>query len=225
MNSIKVLLAEDHQIVREGLRAMLNLEPDIKVVAEAENGRQAVDLITKVRPDVVVMDIAMPLLNGMEASRQILQAFPGTKILILSAHSDDAYVAMVMAIGASGYLIKQTAAHVLPEAIRAVHQGKTYFSPIIAKRRNHQKQKDRDQGELPGKAAPTLSAREMEVLQLIAEGKANKETADELHISVKTVEKHRQSLMDKLNIHDTAGLTRYAISMGIIENSVQVTII
>ncbi|MHB1081307.1 MAG: response regulator [Prosthecobacter sp.] len=225
MNSINVLLAEDHQIVREGLRAMLNLEPDIKVIGEAENGRQAVELVSKVRPDVVVMDIAMPLLNGMEATRQILQAFPGTKILILSAHSDDAYVAMVMAIGASGYLIKQTAAHVLPEAIRAVHQGKTYFSPIIAKRRNHQKQKDRDQGELPGKAVPTLSAREMEVLQLIAEGKANKETADELHISVKTVEKHRQSLMDKLNIHDTAGLTRYAISMGIIENSVQVTIL
>lgn len=225
MSSINVLLAEDHQIVREGLRAMLNLEPDIKVIAEAENGRQAVELVTKVRPDVIVMDIAMPLLNGMEATRQILQAFPGTKILILSAHSDDAYVAMVMAIGASGYLIKQTAAHVLPEAIRAVHQGKTYFSPIIAKRRNHQKQKDRDQGELPGKAVPTLSAREMEVLQLIAEGKANKETADELNISVKTVEKHRQSLMDKLNIHDTAGLTRYAISMGIIENSVQVTII
>lgn len=225
MSSINVLLAEDHQIVREGLRAMLNLEPDIKVIGEAENGRQAVELVTKVRPDVVVMDIAMPLLNGMEATRQILQTLPGTKILILSAHSDDAYVAMVMAIGASGYLIKQTAAHVLPEAIRAVHQGKTYFSPIIAKRRNHQKQKDRDQGELPGKAVPTLSAREMEVLQLIAEGKANKETADELNISVKTVEKHRQSLMDKLNIHDTAGLTRYAISMGIIENSVQVTII
>lgn len=225
MNSIKVLLAEDHQIVREGLRAMLNLEADIKVISEAENGRQAVETFARTRPDVVVMDIAMPLLNGMEATRQILQAFPGTKILILSAHSDDAYVAMVMAIGASGYLIKQTAAHVLPEAIRAVHQGKTYFSPIIAKRRNHQKQKDRDQGELPGKAVPTLSAREMEVLQLIAEGKANKETADELNISVKTVEKHRQSLMDKLNIHDTAGLTRYAISMGIIENSVQVTII
>lgn len=225
MSTINVLLAEDHQIVREGLRAMLNLESDIKVISEAENGRQAVELVTKSRPDVVVMDIAMPLLNGMEATRQILHAFPGTKVLILSAHSDDAYVAMVMAIGASGYLIKQTAAHVLPEAIRAVYRGKTYFSPIIAKRRNHQKQKDREQGELPGKAAPTLSAREMEVLQLIAEGRANKESADELHISVKTVEKHRQSLMDKLNIHDTAGLTRYAISMGIIENSVQVTIV
>jgi DNA-binding NarL/FixJ family response regulator len=225
MSSITVLLAEDHQIVREGLKAMLNLEADIKVVGEAENGRQAVELFGKLRPDVVVMDIAMPLLNGMEATRQLLHSFPGTKVLILSAHSDDAYVALVMAIGASGYLIKQTAAHVLPEAIRAVHQGKTFFSPIIAKRRNHQKQKARDQGELPGKTVTALSAREMEVLQLIAEGKANKETADELHISVKTVEKHRQSLMDKLNIHDTAGLTRYAISMGIIENSVQVTII
>ncbi len=225
MKSISVLLAEDHQIVREGLRAMLNLEPDIKVVGEAENGRQAVDLVAKLNPDVVVMDIAMPLLNGMEATRQILQGRPDTKVLILSAHSDDAYVAMVMAIGASGYLIKQTAAHVLPEAIRAIDQGKTFFSPIIAKRRNHQKQKAHDLGELPGKAIPALSTREMEVLQLIAEGKANKETADVLHISVKTVEKHRQSLMNKLNIHDTAGLTRYAIASGIIENSVQVTIV
>lgn len=225
MSPITVLLAEDHQIVREGLRAMLKLEPDIEVVGEAENGRQAVELVTKLRPAVVVMDIAMPLLNGMEATRQILQAFPDTKVLILSAHSDDAYVALVMAIGASGYLIKQTAAHVLPEAIRALHRGKTFFSPIIAKRRNHQKQKAHDQGDLPGKAVATLSTREMEVLQLIAEGKANKETAEELKISVKTVEKHRQSLMDKLNIHDTAGLTRYAIASGIIESSVQVTIV
>ena len=225
MKSISVLLAEDHQIVREGLRAMLNLEPDIKVVGEAENGRQAVDLVAKLDPDVVVMDIAMPLLNGMEATRQILLARPDAKVLILSAHSDDAYVAMVMAIGASGCLIKQTAAHVLPEAIRAIDQGKTFFSPIIAKRRNHQKQKAHDLGELPGKAIHALSTREMEVLQLIAEGKANKETADVLNISVKTVEKHRQSLMNKLNIHDTAGLTRYAIASGIIENSVQVTIV
>lgn len=226
MNPITVLLAEDHQIVREGLRAMLNLETDIKIVGEAENGRQAVALVSQLCPDVVVMDIAMPLLNGMEATRQILQTTPNTKVLILSAHSDDAYVAMVMAIGASGYLIKQTAAHVLPEAIRQVHQGKTFFSPTIAKRRNHQKQKSHDRGELVVKKdASVLSSREMEVLQLIAEGKANKETADELNISVKTVEKHRQSLMDKLNIHDTAGLTRHAIATGIIESSVQVTIV
>ena len=226
MNPITVLLAEDHMIVREGLRALLKMEPDIEVIGEADNGRKAVELIAKLRPQVVVMDIAMPLLNGMEATRQILQSFPDTKILILSAHSDDAYVSLVMAIGAAGYLIKQTASHVLPEAIRLVHQGKTCFSPIISKRRNHQKQKSRDRGELTtSKDTSKLSSREMEVLQLIAEGKANKETAEELHISVKTVEKHRQSLMDILNIHDTAGLTRHAIATGIIESSVQVTII
>ncbi len=226
MKPITVLLAEDHMIVREGLRALLKLETDIEVVGEAENGRQAVELVAKLRPQVVVMDIAMPLLNGMEATRQILQTAPDTKVLILSAHSDDAYVAMVMAIGAAGYLIKQTASHVLPEAIRQVQQGRTCFSPVIAKRRNHQKKKSHDRGELNTDKDPSkLSSREMEVLQLIAEGKANKETAEELHISVKTVEKHRQSLMDKLNIHDTAGLTRHAIAAGIIESSVQVTIV
>ncbi len=226
MNPITVLLAEDHMIVREGLRALLKLETDIEVIGEAENGRQAVELVAKLRPRVVVMDIAMPLLNGMEATRQILHSFPDTKILILSAHSDDAYVALVMAIGAAGYLIKQTASHVLPEAIRMVDQGKKCFSPTISKRRNHQKQKSRERGEtILTKDAVALSSREMEVLQLIAEGKANKESADELHISVKTVEKHRQSLMDKLNIHDTAGLTRHAIATGIIESSVQVTIL
>jgi len=118
MNPITVLLAEDHLIVREGLRALLNLETDIEVIGEAENGRRAVELVAQLRPQVVVMDIAMPLLNGMEAARQILQSFPDTKILMLSAHSDDAHVAKVMAMGAAGYLIKQTAAYTLPEAIR-----------------------------------------------------------------------------------------------------------
>jgi DNA-binding NarL/FixJ family response regulator len=226
MKPITVLLAEDHTIVREGLRALLKLETDIEVVGEADNGRQAVELVTKLHPHVVVMDIAMPLLNGMEATRQILAAAPDTKVLILSAHSDDAYVARVMTIGAAGYLIKQTAAHALPEAIRRVYEGKTCFSPVISKRRNHHKQKSRERGELSTDKDPSkLSSREMEVLQLIAEGKANKETAEELKISVKTVEKHRQSLMDKLNIHDTAGLTRHAIATGIIESSVQVTIV
>jgi DNA-binding NarL/FixJ family response regulator len=225
MNSITILLAEDHMIVREGLRALLKREDGIEVVGEAENGRQAVALAGKLSPDVVVMDIAMPLLNGLEATRQILQTTPSTKVLILSAHSDDAYVEQVMALGASGYLIKQTAAHVLPDAIRAVHKGKTFFSPSISKRRKDHDKKAHARGDLPGKKATGLSSREMEVLQLVAEGKANKETAEELHISVKTVEKHRQSLMEKLNIHDTAGLTRHAIATGIIESSVQVTII
>lgn len=223
-NPITVLLAEDHLIVREGLRAYLELVDGIKVVGEAANGREAVAMTSKLRPDVVVMDIAMPLLNGLEATRQILRAQPHTKVLMLSAHSDDAYVAQVMALGAAGYLVKQTAAHVLPEAIRKVHKGSSFFSPSISKRRNEHDKKAHARGDLPGKAAVPLSSREMEVLQLIAEGKANKETAEELHISVKTVEKHRQSLMDKLNIHDTAGLTRYAIAAGIIESSVQVTI-
>jgi DNA-binding NarL/FixJ family response regulator len=225
MNPITVLLAEDHAIVREGLRALLKLEDDLKVVGEAENGRQAVTMAGKLRPAVVVMDFAMPLLNGLEATRQILHAQPGTKVLILSAHSDDAYVEQVMALGAAGYLIKQTAAHVLPEAIRKVHKGSSFFSPSISKRLNEHDKKARARGDLPGTKAVPLSSREMEVLQLIAEGKANKETAEELHISVKTVEKHRQSLMDKLNIHDTAGLTRHAIATGIIESSVQVTIV
>lgn len=226
MKRITVLLAEDHMIVREGLRALLKLEDDIEVIAEAENGRQAVELTRKHSPALVVMDIAMPLLNGLEATRQILQALPATKVLILSAHSDDAYVEQVVALGASGYLIKQTAAHVLPEAIRKVHSGSTFFSPAISKRLNHHEQRSRERGELHiKKEALHLSSREMEVLQLVAEGKANKETAQELHISVKTVEKHRQSLMEKLNIHDTAGLTRHAISTGIIESSVQVTIV
>ncbi len=225
MNPITVLLAEDHMIVRDGLIALLKLEPGIKVVGEAENGRQAVALASKLCPDVVVMDIAMPLLNGLEATRQILQCTPNTKVLVLSAHSDDAYVEQVMALGASGYLIKQTAAHVLPDAIRDVHKGKPFFSPVISKRRNAKEKKARDRGDLPGQTPTVLTCREVEVLQLIAEGKANKETAEELHISVKTVEKHRQSLMEKLNIHETAGLTRHAIATGIIESSVQVTIV
>lgn len=226
MKRITVLLAEDHMIVREGLRALLTLEDDIEVVGEAENGREAVELTRVLCPSVVVMDIAMPLLNGLEATRQIIRAAPGTRVLILSAHSDDAYVERVMALGASGYLIKQTAAHILPMAIREVHKGKAFFSPAISKRFHHHQQKARERGELRTKRVPVhLSSREMEVLQLIAEGKANKETAAELRISVKTVEKHRQKVMEKLNIHDTAGLTRYAIASGIIESSVQLTIL
>ncbi len=223
MSHITVLLAEDHMIVREGLRALLLKENGIEVVGEAENGRQAVAMARELCPDVIVMDIAMPLLNGLEATRQLLHTAPETKVLVLSAHSDDAYVKQVMALGASGYLIKQTAASVLPEAIRQVFKGKLYFSPSISKRRLADEKKAHDRGDLPNKKPTSMTSREMEVLQLVAEGKANKETADELHISVKTVEKHRQTLMEKLNIHDTAGLTRYAIATGIIESSVQVT--
>lgn len=220
---ITVLLAEDHTIVREGLLALLRLETDIKVVAEAADGRQAVAMAAQWKPDVIVMDIAMPLLNGMEATRQILHAQPTVKVLVLSAHSDDAYVTRIMELGAYGYLVKQTASHVLPEAIRRVHLGKKCFSPTISLRRKERALKAKARGDLPSAKVATISSRETEVLQLIAEGKANKQAAEELKISVKTVEKHRQSLMDKLNIHDTAGLTRHAIATGVIESSVQAT--
>lgn len=225
MKPITVLLVEDHSIVREGLRILLHLEADIEVVGEAENGREAVALAGKLGPDIIVMDIAMPLLNGLEATRRILLANPGAKVLMLSAHGDDTYVEKALELGAAGYVVKQSAAHVLADAIREVHSGKPFFSPSISKRRLHHQRKAKAMGDLPKKNAARLTSRELEVLQLIAEGKANKETADELHISIKTVEKHRQSVMEKLNIHDTASLTRYAIAAGIIESSVQVTIL
>ena len=224
VKSISVLLAEDHLIVREGLKTLLQAEEDIKVVGEAANGRQAVDLVKKLSPRVVVMDIAMPLLNGLEAARQILKIKPATRVLILSAHSDDAYVEQVIELGGAGYLIKQTAAHVLPVAIREVVKGNFYFSPAIANRFDRQHNNANHFSSLKMKTV-RLTSREMEVLQLIAEGKANKETASELGIGIKTVEKHRQHLMQKLDIHDTAGLTRYAISAGIIESIVQFTIV
>jgi len=225
MKQITVLLADDHTIVREGFRKMLELEADLKVVGEAQDGRQAVALVKKLRPDVVVMDIAMPLLNGLEATRQVLKLFPTTKVLMLSAHSDDAYVKNATEAGAGGFLLKQTSAHDVCRAIREIHQGKTFFSPAISKRRDHLQPQTRDRSGVLHKKVAELTSREMEVLQLIAEGKANKETAGELGIGIKTVEKHREHLMKKLDIHDTAGLTRYAISAGIIENSVQVTIV
>ncbi len=222
---ITVLLVEDHMIVREGLRKLLEAERDIVVIGEAATGRQAVAMAQKLQPAVVVMDIAMPQLNGLEATRQIRQSVPDARILILSAHSDDAYVERVTELGAAGYLIKQSSAHFLSEAIREVHKGNTFFSPAIAKRLSRRSDNSSgSRGRQKTKVAG-LSARELEVLQLIAEGHANKQCAAELGISVKTVEKHRDHLMQKLDIHDTAGLTRYAISAGVIENSVQVTIV
>jgi len=225
MKRITVLLAEDHMIVREGFRKMLELEDDFEIVGEAQDGRAAVALVKKFHPEVVLMDIAMPLLNGLEATRQILKVVPTTKVLMLSAHSDEAYVKNATDSGAMGFLLKQTSAYEVCRAIREISKGETFFSPSISKRLDHQNKKSPDRAGLPIRKNIELTSREMEVLQLIAEGKANKETASELGISIKTIEKHREHLMDKLDIHDTAGLTRYAISTGVIENSVQLTIV
>lgn len=223
MKRITVLLAEDHHIVREGFRCLLKHEPDIQVVGEAETGREAVAMVKKLKPDVVVMDIAMPLLNGLEATRQIRRDCPETKVLMLSAHSDDAYVERVTQLGAAGFLLKQTSSHNLAVAIREVRKGNTFFSPQITRRLVGLERQTLDrEGHLKAKDN-RLSAREIEVLQLIAEGQPNKQIAAELGVSFKTVDKHRQHLMAKLNIHDTAGLTRYAVSAGIIESSVQLT--
>src|SRR5438309_466202 len=218
MQKITVLLADNHTVVRQGLRALLEAENDMTVVGEAENGRQAVQMAKRLQPDVVVMDIAMPSLNGLEATRQISRESPKSKVLILSSYSDDEYVQQLTDAGASGYLVKQTAAQDLVAAIREAKKGNAFFSPAISKRllEHYRATVNRPAGEAK---RPKLTPRELEVLQLIAEGYANKQIAGELFISIKTVEKHRQQLMHKLDIHDVAGLTRYAIAKGIIETS------
>lgn len=219
MQKITVLLADDHTVVRQGLRALLVVEGDIEIVGEADTGRQAVMMAKKLLPDVVVMDIAMPLLNGLEATRQITKQVPNTKVLVLSSYSDDEYVQQLTEAGAAGYLVKQTAANDLLKAIREAHRGNAFFSPSIAKRLRDQCREAFVSGQPVRKRTDYLTSREAEVLQLIAEGQANKQIAAELCISIKTVEKHRQQVMNKLNIHDVAGLTRHAISKGIIESN------
>jgi DNA-binding NarL/FixJ family response regulator len=204
---------------------MLELEDDFTVIGEAADGRQAVALTRKLHPDVVLMDIAMPRLNGLEATRQILKEWPEAKVLVLSAHSDDAYVATAIASGALGFLLKQSSSNEVYRAIREIDQKRIFLSHDISQRLNRLHPQSVETTQPVGKKSAQLTSREIEVLQLIAEGKANKETAAELGISMKTVEKHRQHLMRKLDIHDTAGLTRHAISSGIIESSVQLTIL
>jgi DNA-binding NarL/FixJ family response regulator len=217
MEKIRVLLVDDHTIVRQGLRALLDAEPDIAVVGEAETGRQAVHLAKKLLPEVIVMDIAMPTLNGLEATRQIIKDAPGVKVLALSSYSDDEYVHQLTEAGAAGYLLKQTAAADLIKAVHEAKRGNAFFSPSISKRLAENYREAFLNGQPARKRNALLTSRESEVLQLIAEGLANKQIAAELCISIKTVEKHRQQVMNKLNIHDIAGLTRYAISKGVIE--------
>lgn len=212
-------MADDHTVVRQGLRALLAAEEDIEIIGEAENGRQALQLVKKLLPDVVVMDIAMPVLNGVEATRQITRYVPSVKVLVLSTYSNDEYVEQLTEAGAAGYLVKQTAANDLLKAIREAFKGNAFFSPAIAKRLRDQCRQTYVTGQPVKRRSDYLTTREAEVLQLIAEGRANKQIAAELCISIKTVEKHRQQVMNKLGIHDVAGLTRHAISKGIIESN------
>lgn len=225
MSKISVLIVEDHLMVREGCRMVIELEKDIEVVGEACNGREAISQAMELRPDVILMDIAMSGLNGLEATRQLMKALPKTRIIILTAHCDDAYVKSAVDSGAAGFMVKQDSTRDICRAIREVHGGGVCYSPLVAKRFIRINPKTTNSQGKAMRKQSLLTSRECEVLQLVAEGKANKETAEELGISIKTVEKHRGQLMRKLDIHDTAGLTRYAIAAGIIESSVQVTIL
>ena len=210
---ITILLVDDHKILRQGLRTLLAKEIDMQVVAEAEDGRDAVRLVREMSPQVVIMDVGMPDLNGIEATRQILQESPETKVIALSMHSDRRFVTNMIKAGASGYLLKDSAFEELATAIRVVMARKTYLSHEIA----HVVVKDYVQGG--SKDDPSvfsiLSPREREVLQLIAEGKTNRQIAEMLNVSLKTIETHRQQIMNKLEIHNIVELTKYAIREGL----------
>jgi two-component system response regulator NreC len=215
VTSIRVILAEDHTIVRKGLRALLESAPDIEVVAEAANGRMVLDQVANMQPDVVVMDITMPLLNGLEATRQLKEQYPKLKIVILTMHSDEEYVFQSLRAGVDGYLMKETAPAELVRAIWAAHRGDSYLSPDISKKLIAEYIRQADQGFTPSSLG-RLTRREREVLQLIAEGNSIGDIAGLLHISDKTARVHRSNLMSKLDLHNTAELTLYAVRHGVI---------
>jgi len=210
---IKILVADDHQLVREGLRSLLENEPDLEVAGEAETGRKAVQIVRNLKPDLIIMDVSMPDLNGIEATRHIINECPKAKVLALSMHSDQRFVADILKAGASGYLLKDCAFEELVSAIRAVVIGQTYMSPgitgpVIQDYLRRLSGPDHS-------AASLLTPREREVLQLLAEGQATKQIASRLNVSVKTVETHRRRLMEKLRIFSVAELTKYAIREGL----------
>ena len=211
--SMKVLLADDHEIVREGFKALIEKQPDMSVIAEAANGKEAIRLARELTPDVVVMDVAMPELNGIEATKQIAGLEGPIRIVALSIHSESHYVGEMLKAGASGYLLKNCAFQELARAIRAVMEGRTYLSEKV----QCMAAEDEAGGEVrkAGPNADLLSPREKEVLQLLAEGWISKEIASRLHVSVRTVDAHRQHIMDKLGIRSIAELTRFAIREGI----------
>jgi DNA-binding NarL/FixJ family response regulator len=215
MRKIRILLADDHTILRDGIRSLLEDEPDMVVIGEAENGHQVVRMACQLKPNVVLMDIAMPLLNGLEATRQITRSCPDAKVLILSMHENEEYIRQVLTIGAMGYILKDAAARDLINAIRAVNRGEAVLSPAITRlviedylRWGDIQPQDHTDG---------LSPREREVLQLIAEGYTNKQIAEILSISIKTVQTHRANLMGKLDLHNRGDLIKYAIQKKIIE--------
>lgn len=215
MKPIRILLADDHNVIRKGLRLLLESQPDFRVVAEAANGRQAVELAEQTKPDVAVLDIAMPHLTGTDAAARIAELLPTTGIVILSVHSDEGYVLRSLKAGAKGYLLKDSAEGDLIEAIRAVSQGKAFFSPEISRMlvedyvRQVQARGVSDTYEL-------LTVREREILHLLAEGKSNKDIAALLNLSLYTVETHRRNLQEKLNLRSLAELILYAVRKGVI---------
>jgi two-component system response regulator NreC len=215
MNKIRVLLADDHTILRDGIRALLDDQADIEVIGEAGDGQATVKMTAQLQPDVVVMDIAMPLLNGLEATRQIQRDFPQVKVLILTMHENEEYIRQVLAAGALGYVLKDAAARDLIGAIRAVYQGEAVLSPAITRLVIEDYLR---WGDIrPPDSSNGLTSREREVLQLIAEGYTNKEIAEILCISIKTVQSHRTNLMSKLDLHDRGELIKYAIQKKIID--------
>ncbi len=211
--SIRILLADDHKITRQGLRSLLEQQDDMEVAAEAENGRTAVALVDELLPDVVIMDVTMPDLNGVEATRQIVAKYPDVKVIALSMHSDTLFVTEMLRSGACGYLLKDCAFEEMTRAIRAVMNDKTYLSPsisaVVVEDYLHRLSK------ADFSASGILTDREREVLQLMAEGKSTKQIALKLHISIKTVETHRRQIMNKLDIHTVAELTKYAVRKGL----------
>jgi DNA-binding NarL/FixJ family response regulator len=214
MKTIRLLLADDHTLVRAGIRSLLQTIPGIEVVAEAGDGRQALAVIENQRPDVVLMDIAMPGLNGLEAVAQVAESFPYVRVIILSMHSNEEYVLRALRAGAAGYLLKDTGPAELELAITAVMKNETYLTPTVSKHVTDYVRRTAD--EIPPSSLERLTPRQREILQLIAEGHTTQEIAHLLELSVKTVDTHRSQLMDRLDIHDIAGLVRYAIRVGLI---------
>jgi two-component system response regulator NreC len=215
MSKTSILLADDHGIVRKGLRYLLERQPDMEVVGEAKDGREAVRLSAKLHPAIVIMDIAMPTLNGIEATAQIVKRDPQIGVIILSMHSDESYLVRVLTAGAKGYLLKDVAEMDLVRAVQAVAQGKPFFSPQISQALLEDYMRQLNQRGLQD-SYDLLTDREKEILQLLAEGKSNKEVAALLDLSVYTIETHRANLMQRLGLHSTAEIVLYAVRKKII---------